>query len=33
VTVLGEPVAPVQLLGGALILAFTLANELLAARA
>ena len=27
-TVLREPVAPVQLVGGALILAFTLANEL-----
>ena len=27
-TVLGEPVAPVQLAGGAMILAFTLANEL-----
>ena len=33
VTVLGEPVAPAQLVGGALILAFTLANELFAARA
>ena len=33
VTVLGESVAPVQLLGGAMILAFTLVNELLAARA
>ena len=27
-TVLAEPVAPVQLVGGAMILAFTLANEL-----
>ena len=26
--VLGEPVAPIQLAGGAMILAFTLANEL-----
>ena len=27
-TVLREPVTPVQLIGGAMILAFTLANEL-----
>ena len=32
-TVLAEPVAPLQLVGGTLILAFTLANELGAARA